>query len=281
MAMIEKTAAGSILYPDEVAAATKLYELSLLKLLTKFTVPVEGDEVIVRVPYTPDDVAVSFVKEGDEIPFTENEISEVEIRTAKLAALRAASWELIRANTLGEKAINLLLENISQSIIKKANHVLFNNQDPKASTGLLHIEGMHDLGQQSPKNFDAFSDGIAAIEAENGQATAIVIDPVSWGKLRKNKIAGGSNQLLLGSPIDPTPVTLFGVPVIVNGAMPSGTALVIDGRNVLSSYGEARIERSDDFLFGRDSVIYRLTWRFGFTPIYPKHLAKFTFDFEG
>mgnify|MGYP000669214984 CR=1 FL=1 len=134
--------------------------------------------------------------------------------------------------------------------------------------------GIHDAGTMGAGDLDVLSDAITAVEAMGGTADAIVMDPLSWGQLRKLKTSTGSAQLLLGNPADQTDRRLFGVEVIVSANMPQGSALVIDSKNVLSSSGPITITQSGDFYFDRDAIAYRVTWRFGWTVVHPERLAK-------
>ncbi|MEV7800940.1 phage major capsid protein [Microbacterium foliorum] len=285
------------LFPDIVdprAVEHGLVRKTLIDKITTFTIPCEGDVPSVLVPYAPLEPEVGFVKEGAEIPSAEAQLHEAVIHTGKVATIQELSWEAIRQNyqpgvayeqatdpiatnaVANSTAGKILLKNLSNAIARKTNDALLNNTSPLGAKGLLTLEGIQDAGTLEEGNLDAISDAISMVEAELGTPTHIVIDPLSWGKLRKTKTAANAGTLLLGSAVDETPSTLFGVEVVVAPEMPKGTALVLDKNHILSSYGKLILSCSQDAAFTRDSVIARMTWRFGATALYPKHIAKVT-----
>ena len=67
-------------------------------------------------------------------------------------------------------------------------------------------------------SLDLIADAIALIEAANTTATAIVLPPRTFGKLRKAKDTDG-NYLLGPAVAGQTPRSLFGVPVYVSGQL--------------------------------------------------------------
>lgn len=276
------------LYPDKSAESPSdvIFKQSLLSVITTNTVAVEGDQVAVRVPYMKEEPEISFVKEGAEIPEAEQEFSELVITTAKIATLQTLSWEAIRASApegalspgmTTSRAYSLLLKNCMEGLMTKANYALLNNTDTTAGpAGILTTDGIQQAGELEPSNLDAISDALTMIESEYGYPSHILMDPLSWGKLRKTKTTAGAGQLLLGSATEQTPDTLFGVQVVVDPAMPKGNILALDNRAILSSYGDLNITASEHAAFDRDSVVTRMTWRFGAKVLHPKRLALVT-----
>lgn len=256
------------LFPDQTFMPEDVVPEALIHRLTTPTVMIEGDEPSVRVPYITDEPNAAFTNEDTEIPESDIGFSEVLIKTRKLAILHRSSREAV---TYPDAAAGVA-KAMGSAIIGAANDALLHNAaDP---TGLLNTADIHDGGTMAAGDLDVLSDAITAVEAMGGTVDAIVMDPLSWGQLRKLKTTTGSAQLLLGNPADQTERRLFGVEVIVSANMPEGSVLVIDSKNVLSSSGPITLTQSGDFYFDRDAIAYRVTWRFGWTVVHPDRLAK-------
>lgn len=260
------------LYPDVTFNAQEIVPEALIYRLTTQTLPIEGDEPAVRVPYVSDAPKATFTNEADPIPESDSEFSEILIHTRKLALLSRNSREAVSY----PNAAAMVATSMATAITSAANQALLTNADNP--TGLLNFTGITAAGPMATGDLDVLSDAITTIEAAGATANTILMDPASWGALRKLKAATGSAQLLLGSPAEQTERRLFGVPVLVSGQMPAGTILALDSRDVLSSVGEIRMDKSDQFYFDRDSIAYRITWRFGWNVIHPERIAKLTID---
>lgn len=260
------------LFPDVTFNAAEIVPDALIYQVATPTIAVEGDAPAVRVPYVSDAPTATFTNEADPIPESDSEFSEVLIHTRKLALLSRNSRESVSYPDAAAK----VAESMSTAITNAANQALLTNT--ATPTGLLNLPGITGAGAMEPGDLDVLSDAITTIEAAGASASTILMDPASWGQLRKLKTSTGSAQLLLGSPAEQTDRRLFGVPVIVSGQMPAGTMLVLDRRDVLASIGEIRMDKSDQYYFDRDSIAYRVTWRFGWNVIHPKRIAAVTID---
>lgn len=69
---------------------------------------------------------------------------------------------------------------------------------------------------------------ITDLSAAGWNANAVVMNPVDWFAVASARADGGDGQYILGSPRDPSPAGLWGVPVVVSPSMPAGQALVLD-----------------------------------------------------
>ncbi len=69
---------------------------------------------------------------------------------------------------------------------------------------------------------------ITDLSAAGWSANAVVMNPVDWFAVASTRAEGGDGQYILGSPRDPSPAGLWGVPVVVSPSMPAGQALVMD-----------------------------------------------------
>ena len=125
-------------------------------------------------------------------------------------------------------------------------------------------------GDTITDSLDALVDLISQLEANLATPTAIVIDPLGWGVLRKLKVATDWNQSLLGAgTVDATPM-LLSLPVMINVGCPQYSGYVLDRNAVVSAVGPVRIAVSEHQFFSSDSVLIRGTWRTGFAVTRPR-----------
>lgn len=234
-----------------------------------FAGAVDGDEPAVLVPYVATDPEAGFVAEGQPIDNSDTGSAQVVITTNKVAVVTRMSRELTNHPSAAER----IAGSVRRSVIAKADAAfLGNNEDP---TGLFNIDGINTAGNLGTDLFAAY-DAVAAIEADGGQATHVLIHPTDWGALSKLPVADGSNQSLLANVHDAATRSLAGVPVIVHSAVPAGEAMVLDRSEVVGAYGQLQLMRSDDAFFTYDSVAIRATFRLGWRVIRPARLAKLT-----
>lgn len=255
------------LYPDHTFPSAEVVPDSLILQIATVTSAPEGDVPVVRVPYVENDPTVGFVKEGEEIPTANPKLNEVLIQTKKLAILSEQSRE---ASSYDESAL-AISTSLQRAITMKADHAFLNSEaDP---TGLWNLAGVIDAGTVTD-SFDPFTDAIMGIEANMGKATAIVIDPASWGALSKLKYTSGVLQL--GSPAEQASRTLFGLPVYVTPSMEAGHALVVSREDLIAAVGQIGLNISTEAAFRADSIVYRAIWRIGWNVVHPDRMAKVT-----
>ena len=253
------------LYPDHTFPSAEVVPDSLILQIATVTSAPEGDVPVVRVPYVENDPTVGFVKEGEEIPTANPKLNEVLIQTKKLAILSEQSRE---ASSYDESAL-AISTSLQRAITMKADHAFLNSEaDP---TGLWNLAGVIDAGTVTD-SFDPFTDAIMGIEANMGKATAIVIDPASWGALSKLKYTSGVLQL--GSPAEQASRTLFGLPVYVTPSMEAGHALVVSREDLIAAVGQIGLNISTEAAFRADSIVYRAIWRIGWNVVHPDRMAK-------
>lgn len=227
----------------------------------------DGDGPRARIPYVPDDVAAALVPEGTDIAETDPEISELVVATKKVAVLSVLSREAYHAQGIQE----LITNSLRRSIQQKADAVfLANTTDP---TGLVNTTGM--VTGTITSSLDPVIDTLATLEANGGSPTHVLAAPDAWAALQKIKTTSGTS-VLVTDPATPTGRSLFGLPVIVNKFVPTGTLLVTDRNEILSVAGQVLAANSTERYFETDSVALRVTFRFGFGVIHSDRLAKLT-----
>lgn len=234
---------------------------SVLILATTKAGEVEGDDVFVRVPAINLDADTGFVPEGNDIPESDPDLSELVLATGKIAVLVRISRE-----QLAQPAVqDVVTAEIKRSVLKKVDWALLQQPSPVAPAtfppaGL--IAKAIDGGTVTD-NLDAVIDVVASIEALGGSCTNIIAAPDAWASLAKLKDEDTSNRSLIGAGVESAQRTLLSIPVNVTSAMPEGKILAVDKTKTLSAYGQIQVSRSEHAYFSSDSLALRATLRFG------------------
>lgn len=266
------------LYPDQVFAYNEAVPDALIAnpLVATVAGEIEGDAPRVRVPYIKTDPTSGFVKEGADITDGGGELDEVLISTGKIATVVKQSNE----SASFETASQLIAAGVSRSIVTSADNAFLNNaknEDTDAQNGpvgILNTEGIPATQTTGERIVDAVADAKAAIGGNGGIPTAIVANYAVEAILRKLKTTDGRGLLI--DPVEAGELSIHGLPVIVNRAMPDNTLLVVSAGEIVAAVGTVNLAVSTDALFTSDSLIRRATWRIGAKVIHPNRLAKLT-----
>lgn len=267
------------LYPDKVFAYTEAVPEALISnpLVATVAGQIEGDAPTVRVPYIKTDPTTGYVKEGEEITDGGGALDEVLINTGKIATIVKQSNESASFDTVSQ----LIAAGVSRSIVTGADSALLNN--PKAEqtdnqngpVGLLNTSGMvEQQAAEATDVLDAIADAKAAIGGNGGTPTAIIVNHKTEAVLRKLKDANA--HALLIDPTKADALTLHGLPVIVNKAMPDLKLFMVSAAEIVAAVGPVSLAASTDALFSSDSTVRRATWRIGAKAIHPDRLAVIT-----
>lgn len=268
------------LYPDQVFAYDEAVPDALIAnpLVATVAGEIEGDAPRVRVPYIKTDPTSGFVKEGADITDGGGELDEVLISTGKIATVVKQSNE----SASFETASQLIAAGVSRSIVTSADNAFLNNaknEDTDAQNGpvgILNTEGIPATQTTGEGIVDAVADAKAAIGGNGGIPTAIVANYAVEAILRKLKTTDGRGLLI--DPVEAGELSIHGLPVIVNRAMPDNTLLVVSAGEIVAAVGTVNLAVSTDALFTSDSLIRRATWRIGAKVIHPNRLAKLTIE---
>ncbi|WOT02879.1 phage major capsid protein [Corynebacterium pyruviciproducens] len=281
---------------------------------TMFKSDMLSDRSVIQVPFIPElEDNLTFADEGAEIPETKTNAAQLEIPTRKLAALKvlsneAASYDTHNAEYNGgsQSVRSMITANVIDSIVAKANAVLFGKQTVKSNAhttsdplvGLSQLEGTTDLGKLD-KNLDPFIDGVSNILAHRGSQKQMVCvaHPYGWAKVSKMR-----DKLATERPIEPqelikeTDVTseiiadgdvckaneavaqtfIAGMPMFISPDLPSDTILVFDTNNVIVAASPIRINMDNSYAFSRDAMSIRYTYRLGWRVFHPERIGKIT-----
>ncbi len=82
----------------------------------------------------------------------------------------------------------------------------------------------------TPKAADAIGQAALSLQAAGWNAGLIILNPTDWFSVASERDAAG--QYILGSPRDPSPAGLWGIQVVLTPSLPTGTALVMDPKQV-------------------------------------------------
>ena len=250
------------LYPDQTFLYTEAVPDALIAnpLVATVAGQIEGDAPRVRVPYIKTDPTAGFVKEGADIADGGGELDEVLISTGKIATVVKQSNE------------SASFETASQLIAAGAKSSDVETQD--GPVGILNTEGIPATQTTGEGVVDAVADAKAAIGGNGGIPTAVVCNYASEAILRKLKTTEGKGLLI--DPVEAGELSIHGLPVIVNRAMPDKTLLVVSAGEIVAAVGTVNLAVSADALFTSDSLIRRATWRIGAKVIHANRLAKLT-----
>lgn len=266
------------LYPDQVFLYTEAVPDALIAnpLVATVAGEIEGDAPRVRVPYIKTDPTAGFVKEGADITDGGGELDEVLISTGKIATVVKQSNE----SASFETASQLIAAGVSRSIVTSADNAFLNNakssdiETQDGPVGILNTDGIPVTQTTGEGVVDAVADAKAAIGGNGGIPTAVVCNYATEAILRKLKTTEGKGLLI--DPVEAGELSIHGLPVIVNRAMPDKTLLVVSAGEIVAAVGTVNLAVSTDALFTSDSLIRRATWRIGAKVIHANRLAKLT-----
>ncbi|MDY5367734.1 phage major capsid protein [Bifidobacterium sp.] len=156
-----------------------------------------------------------------------------------------------------EFAANAVSTSLQRTITVAADQAFLNS--PSDHTGLRNITGVVDAGTVTD-SLDPFLDGIAAIQENYGNPSAIVMDPKSWA--------------VLGNPVASAARTLFSLPIYITPSMTAGNALIVSKADLIAAVGTIDLTTSTEAAFSADSLVHRITRRIGWNTVHANRFAK-------
>ncbi|WP_296235817.1 phage major capsid protein [uncultured Pseudomonas sp.] len=163
-------------------------------------------------------------KEGDEKAEGELPTALERAEIATIAAWLPASKQVLDDNSELENQISMLM---STGVRQKLERELI-----AGAGGPGEIEGLISqalpLVSTMPHAADRIGEAITSLKARGWAPSAVIMNPADWFRIASERAETGNGQYVLGSPRDPSPPSLWGVPVVVTVAMPDGQALVLD-----------------------------------------------------
>ena len=285
--------------PDTVAvhAADVLAQSTINKVGTLVASSELNDRAVARIPYWDSVDALQFVDEAGPIPESGTGLQELQVPTRKLATIRAASNETMRA-TAGASVPDLLMTHITDSLTASADAAVFGDATDGTLTGLGALPGV--TATELGDNLDAFTDAFLHVIAEGGteDEISVVAHPAMWAHVTRIKEKTGSGRPLLDAVTGSTAValpnpsqlsgpseavtrTVYGRPVWLSRHIAADGIYVLDRRNVVVAAEPMRIDRSEHSKFRNDATEFRGTLRIGWKVHRPERVTRITLPASG
>lgn len=147
------------------------------------------------------------------------------VQTANIATIaafvRSSTQVMDDSAALGQQLNNLL----SYGVMAKAENELINGL---AGTGKIKgfLASATTYAATANEAADRIGQAITELHANGWHPSVVVLSPHDWFAIQTARNANDS--YLLGSPRDPAPPSLWGVPVITTPSLAAGMALVLD-----------------------------------------------------
>lgn len=162
--------------------------------------------------------------EGDEKGEGDLPTSLQRAEIATIATWIPASKQVLDDNEQLQGQISLLMGN---GVRQKLEHeVLAGAGGTGEINGLINQVLPFVSTMQHPA--DRIGQAITALKSSGWNPNVVVMNPLDWFVIASERAETGNGQYVLGSPRDPSPPSLWGVPVVVTLSMPEGEALVLD-----------------------------------------------------
>ncbi|MGB3258430.1 MAG: phage major capsid protein [Ornithinimicrobium sp.] len=272
------TITGSpLLTPAEVGdlIINPLGEVSIAALVSTY---VPTNQSAYRLPVATENPATAWVAEGEEIPISEADMTELATTFRKLAGLTLVSNELIADSN--PQAAEVIGEGLVRDLAIKTDGAFFgtNTANPKAPAGLQDQPVTDITAGAAWTTLDPFNAAIYGAANYGRAVTAFVANPTDALTLANLKEGTGSNKTLLQP--DPTlagrrqvaGVALHTSPAVTMGevwAIPQTAAYVVVREDAEAEADASPFFTSDrtavraklriDYLFPQPAAIHRIT----------------------
>jgi HK97 family phage major capsid protein len=254
------------------------------------TMQTERDSVI--IPHALTDASSAWVAEAATITPSDPTAEQITATPRKLAALTQMSNEVLADSN--PSVLDWVSRGLLRSLALKFDLGAFEGSGSSPEIrGLKNVSGISTVSMgvngAAPTNLDPFADAIGALEADNANASAIVMHPRTWKTLVKIKEVSGSAKALLqdeqgGAPNAPRR-SLYGVPVFLSSqlsitetqgtATNASSAYVYAGDQVVAVLRQdARVELDSSRLFNSDQSELRCTMRADLVVPNPKAVCR-------
>jgi len=218
--------AGSTGYDVQAQRAPGLYNdprrtLSLLDILPSMPVSVGTFEYMRLMDYT--NAAAFQTEEGQQKAESNFQMEPETANIATIAHFTRASVQILDdAPALGQKIGDLLQYGL---LAKLESEIV------AGSGGKGRIKGLVDFASDftvigTPVPVDAIGQAVVGMNSNGWNAGLIVMNPMDWFTISSERDNEG--QYVLGSPRDPSPPSLWNVPVVTTPSLAAGTVLVVD-----------------------------------------------------
>lgn len=232
-----------------------------------------GDSL--RVPLVTADPSSEWVNEGEEFPYSQSQLGEVEAAYRKLAGLSVISREL--AEDSSPDVAEQVGQGLVRDLARKLDAALFTDAGPKAPAGLATLDGVTTVDATGGIiDLDPFVQAKFRAAAVGAELAAFVLSPADAEAVALLKESQGSaKRLLTESAGQPGTMAVDGVPVLTSPAIPDGTSWALPkGRLVVGVRQDAKIETDGSAFFTSDRIAIRATMRVAFAFSHPAAIVK-------
>ncbi|ORV90669.1 major capsid protein [Mycobacterium interjectum] len=241
---------------------------------------VDGDAPSVHVPYIvdagQDGTGAVFKAEGADLDDEEPTLDEIEIKTKKLTRLATISQEQFnKAPTAAQVSASF-----ARDLVRRAD-AAYLGENTSPLIGLLHVSGFVDAADPIGTDLDPLVDLLAELEVNGAEPTALIVDPFSWAKIKKLKVADNYHQSLLGAGTEDAAPRLLSLPVLKSRFIPANSGIVVDKSQIVSAVGPVKVAQSEHAAFRSDAVVLRATWRIAWGVPRPERIGRFSVVLPG
>lgn len=209
----------------------------------------------------------SWVAEGQEIPLSDIQLSEVTVAPAKAAALSVLSREL--AQDSSPDAQQIIGNSMVNDIKRVVDQAFLTNMATPAPAGLASLTDATEVTLDLA-NLDSFAEAQFAAEGVGAHISSFIVSPDDALQLAQLKVSSGSNETLLQGQR-----TINDVPVIVAPQLATGTVYGLDASRVYTVVrDEIRLDVDESVYFTSDRIAVRTTMRVGFGFAHPTSVIK-------
>lgn len=201
--------------------------LSLLSVLS--TLPVSGPsfEFLQLSGYTNSAAFQALEGDAKQEAAMPTELQQVGIATIA-HWIRASTQVLDDAPALSQQIGSLLNYGL---LAKLESEIVAGAGGTGKIKGLIdHATPFAPVGSPAPA--DAIGQAIVELSSNGWAAGVVVLNPKDWFGIASERATTGDGHYLIGSPRDPSPPNLWGVPVVTSPSLAAGAALVLDTSQV-------------------------------------------------
>ena len=274
--MANTTLQGNIAFhPDSIVPVSEAVPgcIALDTRIATLGPVIEGDAPSIRLPFVAVQPMAGITKKGKAITESTPGLSELVVRTVKVGLLTEVSREAYSH----EQSASSITDSARRAVTRQLDTILLAKKTATDNgPGIAHTHGISNIDATGyAQALDALLDAIAAVAEQGANPTAIVMNFATWAKLLKVK--GEDGRGIVSSDVANAPqASIYGIPLVINGATPADTILVLDSSTILVSLGNVYADVADGDAFRRDSLQIRITCRLGWGSINAAQIGKVT-----
>ncbi|OPC81144.1 hypothetical protein B4N89_09440 [Embleya scabrispora] len=221
-------------------------------------IPMDAGSMV--IPVVRDDGAASVVAEGATIPMTDMQLSDAGFRAYKVAKMITITSELLEDSATDFR--QSVSDALTRSVGATVDDLFLNGSGVKQPLGLLNTPGVSKRALGAAVTLDDVSDEMAAIEAEGGVPSAILVDPATFNVVRKLKASTAGTYHSSPFVAQDGPRQVWGANLIPAPRLAPGTVIVMDPTQVFTGLrSDVVLAFSDQVLFTEDKTVARVTSR--------------------